>query len=80
MPFRNKTELLARFDIDLNSIPRWQLYESAVYWQDTVKKELNPVSNQSEAGRRSKVVNYDLPIGEVYRQMIAQLVKKAHFY
>lgn len=76
MPFRDKAKLLAHFDMDLNSIPKWQLYGSAVYWQDTVKKGLNPVSNQSETGMRSKlVVNYDLPTGEAYRQMIAQLVK-----
>lgn len=78
MPFRNKKELLACFDMDLNSIPRWQLYGSAVYWEDTIKKGLNPVSNQSEDGVRSKLVaNYDLPTGEEYRQMIAQLVEKS---
>ena len=76
MPFRDKEKLLAHFDMDLNSIPKWQLYGSAVYWQDTFKKGLNPVSNQSEEGTRSKLVaNYDLPTGEAYRQMIARLVK-----
>ena len=62
--------------MDLNSIPRWQLDGSAVYWQETIKKGLNPVSNQSEASSRSKLVaDYDLPTGEAYRKMIAQLVK-----
>lgn len=76
MPFHNKTELLSHFGMELKSIPKWQLYGSAVYWGNTAKQGLNRATNTIQSGVRSKLVeNYDLPVGEDYRKWIAELVK-----
>ena len=76
MPFRNKTELLAHFNMDLKSIPKWQLYGSALYWDKTIKEGLNHATNALQSGTRRKLIeNYELPIGEEYRNWIAKLVK-----
>lgn len=62
--------------MDINSIPKWQLYGSALYWDETTKEGLNHVTNTLQSGTRRKLIeNYELPIGEVYRNWIAKLVK-----
>lgn len=76
MPFRNKTELLAHFGMDLNSIPKWQLYGCALYWEKVTKEGLNHATNELQTGTRRKLVaNYELPTGESYRKSIRALIK-----
>lgn len=75
LPFRDKIKLLAHFGKDLHSIPKWQLYGIAVYWQETAKSGFNPVKNTHEQSIRKKLTeSYDLPTGNEYRNFIARII------
>lgn len=75
LPFRDKVQLLAHFGMELNDIPKWQLYGSAVYWQENIKQGLNPATHTSQQTlRHTLTVNYELPVGEEYRRFITKQI------
>lgn len=66
-----KNELLFQKGINYNDLPSWQKRGMGVYFKDVDKEGFNPITNETViAKRRELVVDYELPIGEDYREFI----------
>ena len=71
-----KNELLFSRGINFDKLPSWQKRGIGVYWADVEKVGYNPVTKQEvTALRRRLEVNYELPLGARYAQMVAELLQ-----
>jgi len=70
-----KNELLFQKGINYNDLPSWQKRGMGVYFKDVDKEGFNPITNETViAKRRELVVDYELPIGEAYREFILKFL------
>ncbi|MBQ8654407.1 MAG: guanylyltransferase [Clostridia bacterium] len=70
-----KNELLFSRGINLDKLPLWQKRGVGVYWADVERKGYNPVARQEvTAVRRGLKVEYDLPRGVQYAQLVTALL------
>ena len=66
-----KNELLFQKGINYNDLPSWQKRGMGVYFKDVDKEGFNPITNETViTKRRELVVDYELPIGEDYREFV----------
>ena len=71
-----KNELLFSRGINFDKLPSWQKRGIGVYWADVEKVGYNPVTKQDvTAVRRRLNVDYELPLGARYAQMVAELLQ-----
>ena len=70
-----KSDLLLSREIDFDAQPLWQKRGIGVYWADVEKEGYNPITKEAViATRRGMLVNYELPLGETYANMIADFL------
>ncbi len=70
-----KYELLSSRDINFNDLPSWQKRGIGVYWADIEKQGYNPVTKQPvTAIRRGLKVEYELPLGEQYADLVTSFL------
>jgi len=66
-----KNELLFQKNINYNELPSWQKRGMGIYFKNIDKESFNPITNETViAQRRELVVDYELPIGDAYREFI----------
>ena len=66
-----KNELLFQRGINYNELPSWQKRGLGIYFTNVDKEGFNPITNEKViTQRREFVVDYELPIGEEYREFI----------
>lgn len=70
-----KNELLFQKGINYNELPSWQKRGVGVYFADVQKEGFNPVKKEKViTQRRELFVNYEIPLGEDYREFILQFL------
>ena len=78
MSVPDKNELLFTKGINYNDLPNWQKRGVGVSFQDVQKEGFNPMKQEQVfTVRRELTVNYDLPLGDDYRQYILKLLADA---
>ena len=71
-----KNELLFSRGINFHKLPSWQKRGIGVYWSDIEKIGFNPITKEeTKTTRRGLKVDYDLPLGEVYANMVSSLLE-----
>ena len=71
-----KNELLFSRGINFDKLPSWQKRGIGIYWSDIVKIGFNPITKEeTKTTRRGLKVDYDLPLGEVYANMVSSLLE-----
>lgn len=71
-----KNELLFSRGINFDKLPAWQKRGIGVFWADVEKVGFNPLTQQEVAAiRRSLTVEYDLPLGQQYGEMVASFLE-----
>lgn len=71
-----KNELLFSRGINFDKLPAWQKRGIGIYWTDAEKVGYNPVTKQEITTlRRELKVNYELPLGESYAQMVTAFLE-----
>lgn len=66
-----KNELLFQKGINYNDLPLWQKRGMGIYFKNIDKEGFNPITNETViTQRRELVVDYELPVGEDYREFI----------
>ena len=69
-----KNEMLFEHGINYNELPNWQKRGIGVYYRTVCKEGYNPVNKETViTERRELFTDYDLKLGEEYRQWICQL-------
>lgn len=67
-----KNELLFSRGINFDKLPAWQKRGIGVFWADVEKTGFNPITKQEVlTTRRELTVEYDLPLGQQYGDMVA---------
>ena len=75
VPYKN--ELLFQRGINYNDLPSWQKRGIGIYYQDIAKEGWNPLTGQTvQTKRRELFINYELPMGEEYRQFVRHFLQK----
>jgi tRNA(His) 5'-end guanylyltransferase len=70
-----KNELLFSRDINFDKLPAWQKRGIGVFWADVEKVGFNPITKQEVlTTRRELTVEYDLPLGQQYGDMVASFL------
>lgn len=70
-----KNELLFSRGINFDKLPAWQKRGIGVFWADVEKTGFNPITKQEVlTTRRELTVEYDLPLGQQYGDMIASFL------
>ena len=70
-----KNELLFSCGSNFDKLPSWQKRGVGVYWVEYDKSGFNPITNQTKTAQRRRLqVDYELPLGEKYAQMIASFL------
>ncbi len=78
MSVPDKNELLFSKGINYNDLPNWQKRGVGVSFQDVQKEGFNPMKQEKVLTvRRELTVNYDLPLGDDYRQYILRMLAEA---
>lgn len=78
MSVPEKNELLFTKGINYNDLPNWQKRGVGVSFQDVQKEGFNPMKQEKVLTvRRKLTVNYDLPLGDDYRQYILKMLAEA---
>ena len=78
MSVPDKNELLFEKGINYNDLPNWQKRGVGVSFRDVQKEGFNPMKQEKAfTVRRELTVNYDLPLGDDYRQYILKLLADA---
>ena len=78
MSVPDKNELLFSKGINYNDLPNWQKRGVGVVFADVQKEGFNPVKQEKVLTvRRELAVNYDLPLGDGYRQFILEKLAEA---
>ena len=71
-----KNELLFSRGINFDKLPSWQKRGIGIYWSDIEKIGFNPITKEeTKTTRRGLKVDYDLPLGEVYANMVSSLLE-----
>ena len=71
-----KNELLFQKGINYNDLPAWQKRGIGVYFQNVSKEGYNPIKDEKVvAQRRELFVDYELPIGEEYKDFILRFLE-----
>lgn len=71
MSVPDKNELLFSRGVNYNDLPNWQKRGVGVKFADVRKEGFNPMKQEKVLTvRRELTVNYDLPLGDDYRQFI----------
>ena len=71
-----KNELLFSRGINFDKLPAWQKRGIGVYWTDVEKIGFNPISKEeTKTTRRGLKVDYGLPLGEAYANMVSAFLK-----
>lgn len=74
----DKNELLFSKGINYNDLPNWQKRGVGAYFQAVRKEGFNPVKQEKTfTARRELIVDYDLPLGDEYRQFILKKLEEA---
>ena len=72
-----KNELLFQKGINYNDLPSWQKRGMGIYFADVDKEGFNPITNEKViTKRRELVVDYELPIGEEYREFVLKFLEE----
>ncbi len=72
-----KNELLFSCGINYDKLPSWQKRGIGIYWADIKKTGYNPISKQEvTTTRRDLKVDYELPLGKEYANMIEAFLSK----
>ena len=70
-----KNELLFSRGINFDKLPAWQKRGIGVFWADVEKNGFNPITKQEVfTTRRELTVEYDLPLGQQYGNMVASFL------
>ena len=70
-----KNELLFSRGINFDKLPAWQKRGIGVFWADVEKVGFNPITKQEVlTTRRELTVEYDLPLGQQYGEMVASFL------
>lgn len=70
-----KNELLFSRGINYNDLPSWQKRGIGLWNEQYEKEGFNPITNEKEMAMRNRVhIEYELPIGEAYGEMISGFV------
>lgn len=70
-----KNELLFQNGINFNDLPSWQKRGIGVWFKDYEKAGFNPVTKETtKTLRRGLSVEYDLPVGMAYGDLVAQFL------
>lgn len=71
-----KNELLFSRGINFDKLPAWQKRGIGVFWADVEKNGFNPIAKQEVlTTRRELAVEYELPLGQQYGDMVASFLK-----
>ncbi len=71
-----KNELLFSRGINFDKLPSWQKRGIGIYWAAIEKIGYNPVTKKEvTALRRDLKVDYELPLGEPYAQMVTSFLR-----
>ncbi len=74
-----KNEFLFQHGLNFNDLPSWQKRGVGIYWEEFEKKGFNPKTQATVvAQRRRIVVDYDLPMGERYSELIRKILINQH--
>ena len=78
MSVPDKNELLFAKGINYNDLPNWQKRGVGVSFRVVQKEGFNPMKQEKVfTVRRELTVDYDLPLGDDYRQYILKLLADA---
>lgn len=70
-----KKELLFQKGINYNELPAWQKRGMGIYFTNVDKEGYNPITKEAViTQRRELIVNYELPIGEAYREFVLKFL------
>lgn len=71
-----KESILSKYGVEINKIPKWEIYGSGVYFKTVEKVGFNPVKNKEETATRKQLfVDYELPQGSEYAKLVAKYIK-----
>ena len=71
-----KNELLFSRGINFDKLPAWQKRGIGVFWADVEKVGFNPITKQEVlTTRRELTVEYDLPLGQQYGDMVTSFLE-----
>lgn len=71
-----KENILSAYGVDINKIPKWEIYGCGVCFKTVEKVGFNPVKKQEETATRKQLfVNYELPHGSEYAELIARYIQ-----
>ena len=71
MSTAKKNEFLFQRGVNFNDLPLWQKHGIACYWKTVSKEGFNPLTGKAECAERRRVnVDFELPRGEAYAEMI----------
>ncbi|WP_201373836.1 hypothetical protein [Ktedonobacter robiniae] len=70
-----KAELLLQRGIQFEAVPRWQRYETGIYWEEYEKAGYDPHRNLETITTRHRVkIDKDLPVKDEYGAFIGHLL------
>lgn len=73
-----KNEFLFQNGVDYNDLPIWQKRGVGVYFKEMESEGYNPLTQEKVTlMRRRLFVDYDIPTGEAYADMIAALIENS---
>jgi tRNA(His) 5'-end guanylyltransferase len=73
-----KNELLFQKGINYNDLPSWQKRGVGLYFRTVQKEGFNPVTQEKVmADRKELYTDFELPIGDAYRDFITDLLTRA---
>ncbi len=74
---RKRTNYFLRGGINYNDLPSWQKRGTGIYFTDVMKEGFNPITNEKVmVKRRDLKVDFELPLGEEYRNFIQNIVQE----
>ena len=72
----DKNELLFKYGINFNELPKWQKRGVGIYWEDIVKEGFDPVLKQKKTALRKKLkVDLELPMRDEYDRFILKIIE-----
>lgn len=74
----DKNEILFKYGINFNDIPKWQKRGVGIYWTEVEKEALNPKTNEKVlCKRRNLHTEFDLPMKDAYDDFIMKILNKS---
>ena len=69
--FDKKENILSEYGIEINKIPKQEIYGCGIYFEKIEKVGFNSTKNTNETTTRRKLcINHELPQGDEYPKMI----------